>query len=181
MQQCPTSTAEARHILDQFLKHLKTGGVYRWGEKNDKVDGSERKEGMLGTSVGKNGISESEKGPICNGKEGKIGQPPGGICVYHGKESNWETSIHWLKQFRVALETVCATNSQIATIKRNIEKLQTLLHRAEQIYETNKVISEVQKPVVPKDFQTTAKRLTAYNAAWSHHPHNHLILLFVFL
>ncbi|CCD13780.1 unnamed protein product, partial [Trypanosoma congolense IL3000] len=51
MQQHPKSTAEARHILDQFLKHLKTGGVYRWG--NGKVEGSNRKEGMLGTGVGK--------------------------------------------------------------------------------------------------------------------------------
>ncbi|CCD12089.1 unnamed protein product, partial [Trypanosoma congolense IL3000] len=29
MQQNPKSTAEARHILDQFLNHLRTGGVYR--------------------------------------------------------------------------------------------------------------------------------------------------------
>ncbi|CCD17031.1 Variant surface glycoprotein, partial [Trypanosoma congolense IL3000] len=142
MQQHPKSTAEARHILDQFLKHLKTGGVYRWGSGNE-VKGSKRKEGMLGTGVGEENSVDKE--PLCNGKNGKTGKPPGGVCVYYGPDSDsWERNIDWLKKLKTSLENVDSLNNQTATIQRNIQRLQTLLQRAEKIYETTKVITEIQ-------------------------------------
>ncbi|CCD15002.1 Variant surface glycoprotein [Trypanosoma congolense IL3000] len=163
MQQHPMSTEEARHILDQFLKHLKTGGVYRWGNSGDKVEGSERKEGMLGTAVGKKDDNNG-KGLICDGKKGK-GSTPAGICVYYGAELNsWEGNIPWLKQFKTALTSVDAVNNQITSIQRALQKLQMLQHRAEEIYETGKVISEIQKPVgLPAALQNVSGNLTAYN------------------
>ncbi|CCD11613.1 Variant surface glycoprotein [Trypanosoma congolense IL3000] len=182
MQQHPKSTAEARHILDQFLKHLKTGGVYRWGSTKDKVDGSGRKEGMLGTGVGKeNGGSDV----LCNGKKGdKTGQTPGGVCVYYGQESDsWETNIPWLKPFKTALASVDSVNNQTAAIKRNIKKLQMLLHRAEEIYETAKVITEIKYPIVPTAFQNASGNLTAYNAtrtrSYSYTYHTYFIPMWV--
>ncbi|CCD17122.1 Variant surface glycoprotein [Trypanosoma congolense IL3000] len=145
MQQHPKSTTEARHILDTFLKHLKTGGVYRWGDSSQKtVKGSGRKEGMLGTGVGK---ENSGSDVLCNGRKGgKSGESPGGICVYYGSDK-WEDDIDWMKQFNATLTTVDAANDQTATVQRSIQKLQMLLHRAEEIYETAKVVSEIQYPV----------------------------------
>ncbi|CCD14314.1 Variant surface glycoprotein [Trypanosoma congolense IL3000] len=182
MQQHPKSTAEARHILDQFLKHLKTGGVYRWGN-GKTIDGSERKEGMLGTGVGNK--EDSGNGPVCNGKKGgKLPSSPGGVCVYYGpKSDNWEEKIEWLKQFETALASVDAVNNQTANIQRSTRKLQMLLQRAEEIYETAKVISEVQNPVsLPAAFQNASGNLTAYNAtrtrSYSYSSHPHFILLF---
>nr|CCD21842.1 VSG [Trypanosoma congolense IL3000] len=91
MQQHPKSTAEARHILEQFLKHLKTGGVYRWGSGNE-VKGINRKEGMLGTCAGTNTGSGTDI--PCDGKKGeKTGTKPGGVCLYYGPESEWEANI----------------------------------------------------------------------------------------
>ncbi|CCD13206.1 Variant surface glycoprotein [Trypanosoma congolense IL3000] len=183
IQRHPKSTAEARHILDQFLKHLKTGGVYRWGSK-DKVEGSDRKAGMLGTGVGKN--ENNGNGPVCNGKKGKNGQPPGGICVYYGAESNsWETNIPWLKPFKTALASVDAVNNQTASIQRVIKKLQMLQHRAEEIYETAKVMSEIHSPVVLTAFQNASGNLTAYNTtrtrSYSHRPNTYFMPLLVLL
>ncbi|CCD14457.1 unnamed protein product [Trypanosoma congolense IL3000] len=123
MHQHPKSTAEARHILDQFLKHLKTGGVYRWVDGSGKVQGSNRKEGMLGTGVGK---EDDGGGPVCDGKNGKKGRgtPAGGICVYDGPESdNWEANIAWLKKLKTALASVDAANNQTATIQGALQKL----------------------------------------------------------
>ncbi|CCD16428.1 Variant surface glycoprotein [Trypanosoma congolense IL3000] len=164
MQQHPKSTAEARHILDQFLKHLRTGGVHRWGTSKDKVEGSERKEGMLGTSAcTENGVSGNCNIPICNGKEGKKGLSPGGVCVYYGHESEWH-KIDWLKQYKTALVSVEAANNQTATIQRAIQKLQMLLHRAEEIYETTKVITEIKNNVGMSAFQNVSGNLTVHNA-----------------
>ncbi|CCD15019.1 unnamed protein product [Trypanosoma congolense IL3000] len=121
MQQHPKSTAEARHILDQFLKHLKTGGVYRWGDISKKtVDGTGRKEGMLGTGVGK---KEGGSGPVCDGKEGKSvrdGTFSAGMCVYYGPDK-WQENIDWLKQFKTALATLDYVNKQTASIQRIIK------------------------------------------------------------
>ncbi|CCD14350.1 Variant surface glycoprotein [Trypanosoma congolense IL3000] len=181
MQQHPKSTAEARHILDQFLKHLKTGGVYRWGSRNE-VKGSKRKAGMLGTGVGEeNGV---EKGPLCNGQNGKTGKPPGGVCVYYGPESeSWEENIAWLKQFGTALTSADTINNQIATVQRSIQKLHMLLHRAEEIYETAKVITEIQKPEGLATFQNASGTLTAFNAtrtrSYSDNPYPYFIPLCV--
>ncbi|CCD14521.1 Variant surface glycoprotein [Trypanosoma congolense IL3000] len=176
MQQHPKSTAEARHILDQFLKHLKTGGVYRVIESNGKnVEGSDRKEGMLGIGVvKKNG---GEKGPVCDGKNGKVGNNPSGVCVYYGKESELD-NIPWLKPFQTALASVDTVNNQTASIQRAVKKLQMLLHRAEEIYETAKVITEIQKPVgLPAALQNVSGNLTSYNTTRirSYNPHPYLI------
>ncbi|CCD14522.1 Variant surface glycoprotein [Trypanosoma congolense IL3000] len=174
MHQHPKSTEEGHEVLRDFLTHLKSGGVYRWGSRS--IDGSNRKAGMLGTSACKNG--GDGKGPVCDGNKGN--SLPGGICVYYGQESEWN-DIAWLKKIKTALNAVDALNNKTTTIQRDIEKLQTLLHRAEKIYETAKVITEIQNPVVPTILQTAAKRLTAYNAAWTLPPIHHLILLFVLL
>ncbi|CCD14365.1 Variant surface glycoprotein [Trypanosoma congolense IL3000] len=166
MQQHPKSTGEARHILDQFLKHLETGGVYRWGDSGDKVDGSERKAGMLGTGAGKKDGSGSGNSLVCNGKKGgKLPSSPGGICVYYGPESDhWNNNIPWVKQFQTALTTLNLANNQTATIQRSFKKLQMLQHRAEQIYETAKVMLKVQNPVgLPAAFQNASGNLTAFN------------------
>ncbi|CCD17577.1 Variant surface glycoprotein [Trypanosoma congolense IL3000] len=183
MQQHPKSTAEARHILDQFLKHLKTGGVYRWGA-GDKVEGSERREGMLGTGVGKN--ENSGNGPVCNGKKGgKPPSSPGGVCIYYGpKSDNWEEKIEWMKKFKTALASVDYVNNKTANIQRSTRKLQMLLQRAEEIYETAKVISEVQNPVgLPAAFQNTSGNLTTYNATRtrSYSPYPHFMPLWALL
>ncbi|CCD16590.1 Variant surface glycoprotein [Trypanosoma congolense IL3000] len=179
MHQHPKSTSEVRHILDQFLKHLKTGGVYRWG--NGKVEGSNRKEGMLGTGVGKN--ENDSNGPTCNGKKGKNGQTPGGICVYYGP-SDWDSNIHWLKKFRTALNRVENINNQTATIQRSIEKLNMLLHRSEEIYETGKVMLEIQNPVgLTAALQNSSGNLTAFNStrfrSYGYRPHTYFIALLV--
>ncbi|CCD15848.1 Variant surface glycoprotein [Trypanosoma congolense IL3000] len=178
MQQRPKSTAEARHILDQFLKHLKTGGVYRWG--SGKVEGSNRKEGMLGTGVGKN--ENNSNGPVCDGKKGKS-NPPGGVCVYYGTE-HFEGNIPWLRSFNTALASVDTANNQTATIKQNIEKLQMLQHRAEEIYETTKVISQTKNPVgLPAAFENASGNLTAFNAtrirSYGYRPHTYFTALWV--
>ncbi|CCD13584.1 Variant surface glycoprotein [Trypanosoma congolense IL3000] len=166
MQQHPKSTAEARHILDQFLKHLNTGGVYRLGDttrKDNAVEGSERKAGMLGTGVGKK--DNSGKDILCDGKKGGKDQSPGGVCVYYGTESDsWETNILWLKPFKTVLTNVDAVNNQTASIQSAIKKLQTLLHRAEEIYETAKVITEINYPVVTTAVQNASANVTARNA-----------------
>ncbi|CCD17032.1 unnamed protein product [Trypanosoma congolense IL3000] len=165
LHQHPKSTKEGYEVLSDFFTHLKSGGVYRWGSRN--VEGSNRKEGMLGTSGWKNGGYGS--GPVCDGKKGSNGEH-GGICVYYGPETQWEEDIDWLKKLKNALETVDDINNQTATIQRDIEKLQMLQHRAEEIYETAKVISKVQNPVgltaLPN---ANTKRLTAYNTAWRYH------------
>ncbi|CCD14380.1 Variant surface glycoprotein [Trypanosoma congolense IL3000] len=167
MQEHPRSTAEARHILDQFLKHLKTGGVYRWGDTNT-VEGSSRREGMLGMGVGtKNGNNGNDI--LCNGKKGGKSQSPGGVCVYYGQESdNWGENIKWMKQFKTALTTVDAVNNQTANLQRNVKKLQKLLHRAEEIYETTKVLLEFQNHMLPTNLQAAAIQnasgnMTAHN------------------
>ncbi|CCD14487.1 Variant surface glycoprotein [Trypanosoma congolense IL3000] len=166
---------ESYEVVEDFLKHLKTGGVYRWGSGKD----SDRKPGMLGTGVGSN--SGNGKSPVCDGKKGGRGQqPPSGVCVYYGTESEWETNIPWLKQLKTALDNLAILNNQIATIQRDIEKLHMLLHRAEEIYETANVITEIQRPIVPPNLQSAAKRLTAYSAARRYHPY-HFILLWVLL
>ncbi|CCD16554.1 Variant surface glycoprotein [Trypanosoma congolense IL3000] len=182
MEQHPESSAEARHILDQFLKHLETGGVYRWGEKSSRniiVLGSGRKEGMLGTSVGTK--NNGGKDILCDGRKGgKSGESPGGICVYYGQASgSWEEKIDWLKQFKTALASVDYANNQTATVQRSLQKLQMLQNRAEEIYETTKVISEVQKPVVLASLQNAGGNITAYNAtrtrSYSYRPNHYLI------
>ncbi|CCD15849.1 Variant surface glycoprotein [Trypanosoma congolense IL3000] len=175
MQQHPKSTAEVHDILEDFLKHLKSGGVYR----NNKKENSYRIVGMLGTSV----LSEDSRGgidPVCDGRKGGKTGSPGGMCVFYGQEAEWQ-NIPWMMKLKTALSMVNALNNKTATIQRDIEKLQTLLHRAEKIYETAKVISEVQNPVLPTNLQTAAKRLTAYSAARRHHPHTHFMILFVLL
>ncbi|CCD14251.1 unnamed protein product [Trypanosoma congolense IL3000] len=160
MQKHPKSTTEVRHILDQFLKHLKTGGVYRWGDSGDKVDGSKRKAAMLGAGVRKK--NGSENGPVCDGKKGKS-QSSVGVCVYYGTESDGK-NISWAIKFETALARVDYVNNNTDSIQRALHKLQMLLHRAEQIYETAKVITEIQRPAVPKAFQNESVNLTAYNA-----------------
>ncbi|CCD13208.1 Variant surface glycoprotein [Trypanosoma congolense IL3000] len=172
MQRHPKSTAEARHILGQFLKHLKTGGVYRWG--NGKVDGSDRKEGMLGTGVGKENGNVGT-GPVCSGKNGKGGNHPGGVCVYYGKESELD-NIPWLNTFQKAIASVDTVNNQTATVQRNIKKIQMLLDRAEELYETTKVISEPQNPIgLPAAFLNASGNMTVHNAtrtrSYSHSSH----------
>ncbi|CCD16717.1 Variant surface glycoprotein [Trypanosoma congolense IL3000] len=182
MQQHPKSTAEARHILDQFLKHLKTGGVYRWGS-GAKIEGSERKAGMLGTGVGAKEGAVS--GPVCDGKKGNGRTSPstGGVCVYYGQESDsWEEKILWLKKFKTALGTADALNRQTATVQRDIKRLHMLLHRAEEIYETAKVIPEVKNSVgLPEAFSNATGNLTAHNAtrtrSYSHSVNHYLITL----
>ncbi|CCD15005.1 Variant surface glycoprotein [Trypanosoma congolense IL3000] len=168
MHQHTKSTAEARHILDQFLKHLKTGGIYRWGDNSQKtVDGSDRKEGMLGTGVG---TKDSGSGPVCDGKEGKNGREgtvSAGVCVYYGPEK-WQENIDWLKQLKAALVTVDYINNQTASIQRIIKKLQMLQDRAEKIYETTKVITEVQNTAGLVAFQNASGNITAYNATRTH-------------
>ncbi|CCD14214.1 Variant surface glycoprotein [Trypanosoma congolense IL3000] len=181
LHQNPKSTKEGHEVLADFFKHLKSGGLHRWGNTKS-ILGSGRKAGMLGTSAG----TEQEKGGdiLCDGSKGyaqrNSGKPPGGICVFYGEESEWD-NIDWVNKFKNALATLKSTNNKTATIQRDIQKLQMLLHRAEQIYETAKVITEIQNPVVPTNLQTASKRLTAYNAAKRHNPYAHFILLFVLL
>ncbi|CCD15618.1 Variant surface glycoprotein [Trypanosoma congolense IL3000] len=174
----PESTEEGHEILKDFLKHLEMGGVYRWGSSGKD---SGRKEGMLGTSVGTNEIGD-EPGPVCNGKKGNNRDThTSGICVYYGP-NKWEENIDWLKKLKNALASLESVNHQTATIQRDIEKLHMLLHRAEQIYETTKVITEMQNPKGLTAFpNATPKRRTAYNAAWRHNQHAHFILLVVLL
>ncbi|CCD13535.1 Variant surface glycoprotein [Trypanosoma congolense IL3000] len=175
VHQNPKSNEEGREVLKDFLKNLETGGLYRWGD-NRKVNGRNRREGMLGTGVGK---EASGRDIVCDGKRGGR-QLPGGICVYYGN-NDWEENIDWLKKLSTALNAADTMNNKTATIQRDIEKLHTLLHRAEQIYDTTKVITEIQQTVVPTNPQTAAKRLTAYNAVRRHRHHTHSILLFVLL
>ncbi|CCD15662.1 unnamed protein product [Trypanosoma congolense IL3000] len=183
LHQHPKSTGEGEEILeDFFLKHLKSGGLYRWGSTKT-VHGSGRKEGMLGTGVGKND-DDPESGLFCDGRRGKNGGRtvgrngentvnPGGVCVYYGPESEWR-NIPWLMKFKSALSSLESVNNQTDTIQRDIEKLQMLLHRAEEIYETAKVILEIKQSVLPTNLQTAVKKLTAHNAALSHHIHHFL-------
>ncbi|CCD14366.1 Variant surface glycoprotein, partial [Trypanosoma congolense IL3000] len=142
----PKSTGEGEEILEEFLRHIKLGGVYRWGTTSN-VQGSGKKEGMLGTGVGNND-GDHEGGLLCDGTRGKKGVRavrgngentvnPGGVCVYYGPKSEWQ-NIPWLKKFQTALEIVDVANNQTAIIQRAIEKLQTLLRRAEEIYETTR-------------------------------------------
>ncbi|CCD16273.1 Variant surface glycoprotein [Trypanosoma congolense IL3000] len=185
--QHPMSTEEGQDVIENFLIHLKAGGLYRWGETN-RIKGRDRKPGMLGTGVGTEG--DHGKSLVCDGSRGKSGQQlqrsggktvnPAGICVYYGTESEWE-NIPWMMKLKSALANVEHVNNKKATIQRDIDKLEKLLHRAEEIYETTKVITEIQKPVVPPNLQTAAKRLTAYNAAQRHHPNTHFFSLFLLL
>ncbi|CCD14558.1 Variant surface glycoprotein [Trypanosoma congolense IL3000] len=190
LHQHPKSTEEAYEVLEDFLKHLKAGGLYRWGTTdNNGVKGSDRKGGMLGTAAGTK-ESNQEEGLVCDGSKGNKSPNhakarsrsgtllPGGVCVYYGTDSEWQ-NIPWMMKLKTALSTVDALNNKTATIQRDIDRLEQLLHRAEEIYETAKVITEIQKPVIPTNLQTAAKRLTAYNAARGHHTHTHFILLFV--
>ncbi|CCD11821.1 unnamed protein product [Trypanosoma congolense IL3000] len=172
MQQHPKSTSEARHILDKFLKHLKVGGVYRQIKcENDPpcsnrkaktvVSGSDRKAGMLGTAIT---VSISTE-VTCDGKKGdeKTGKNPGGVCVYYGQESEWK-NIPWVIKFETALASVDAVNNQKTSIQRAIQKLQMLLHRAEEIYETTKVISEIKyHGGLTAALQNASGNLTVYN------------------
>ncbi|CCD16429.1 Variant surface glycoprotein [Trypanosoma congolense IL3000] len=174
LHKAPKSTTEAQEVLEDFLIHLKAGGVYKAKASNDYVKAG-LKPGMLGTAV----TTKHGEDLICDGNKGKT-KPPGGICVYYGSENDWK-NIPWLKKLKNSLISLDALNNKTATIQRDIEKLQMLLHRAEKIYETAKVITEVQNPVVPPNLQTATKRLTAYNAAWTLHPINHFILLWVLL
>ncbi|CCD17448.1 Variant surface glycoprotein [Trypanosoma congolense IL3000] len=184
MHQHPKYTSEARNILDQFLKHLKTGGVYRWIDNSQKtVKDSNRRSGMLGTSAcTENGGSGNCNIPICNGKEGKKTSSPGGVCVYYGEESEWH-NMDWLKQYKTALVSVEAANNKTAIMQRYIKKLQMLQHRAEEIYETAKVISEIKNTVVLAAFQNASANMTAYNAtrtrsnSHNHHPYFAIQLL----
>ncbi|CCD14458.1 Variant surface glycoprotein [Trypanosoma congolense IL3000] len=178
MQQHTKSTEEGHELLEDFLSHLKAGGLYRWGK--DSKDSS-RKASMLGTAAGTDNDGNG-KDILCNGRKGKNGGgnvKSGGICVYYGPVTQLDDNIEWLKKFKTALASVDAVNNQTAFIQRSLQKLQMLQHRAEYIYETANVISETQKPFVPKDSQTAAKRLTAYNAAWRYR--HHLILPWVLL
>ncbi|CCD11730.1 Variant surface glycoprotein [Trypanosoma congolense IL3000] len=187
----PKSIKEGHEVIEDFLTHLKDGGLYRWGTTNNNgVEGSSRKAGMLGTSVGpKEGDHGS--GLVCDGKRGEkdVISPrrsgggntvkSGGVCVYYGPEK-WEDNIDWLRKYKTALETTDAINSKTTTIQRKIEKLQMLLHYAEKIYETTKVITEIQKPQAVAAFHNaTAKRLTAYNAARRYHHLNNFIIPWV--
>ncbi|CCD16555.1 Variant surface glycoprotein [Trypanosoma congolense IL3000] len=179
----PKSIEEVQEVINDFLKHLEAGGLYRWGETvRNTFKGSNRKPGMLGTGA-RTESDERGKGILCDGKRGytdkRTGQPPGGVCVYYGQESDWK-NITWLKQLKTALDSLATLNNQTATIQRDIEKLQRLLHRAEKIYETAKVISDIQNPAVPTNLQTAVKRLTAYNAARSNQLRP-FILLFVLI
>ncbi|CCD14811.1 unnamed protein product [Trypanosoma congolense IL3000] len=96
LHQHPKSTEEGHEVLGDFLMHLKLGGVYRWG--SNKVLGSGRKQGMLGTGVGADDGANGN-GILCDGKKGYASKgrksPPGGICVYYGPEK-WEENIDWL-------------------------------------------------------------------------------------
>ncbi|CCD13207.1 Variant surface glycoprotein [Trypanosoma congolense IL3000] len=180
----PNSTKEGDEVIEDFMRHLKSGGLYRWGASN-LVKGSGRKSGMLGTGAGTENDGNGDN-LTCDGNRGytgsngRSGKPPGGICVYYGPQPDWE-NIDWLKKFRDALKTLDALNNKTATIQRGIEKLQMLLHRAEKIYETTKVIAEVQNPAQHTSIQTAAKRLTAYSGARRHPIYAHSILLFVLL
>ncbi|CCD16633.1 unnamed protein product [Trypanosoma congolense IL3000] len=183
LHQHPKSAKEGHEVIDDFWNHLKSGGLYRWGNTR-KVDGSERKPGMLGTGAGTEG--SGGKDVVCDGRRGYTatrgsGTPPGGICVYYGQEPQWEENIEWLKKLKTAMNTVDVLNNKTATIKRDIEKLHMLLHRAEKVYESAKLITEIQQPVLPTNLQTTAKRLTAYSASRRHHPNTHFFSLFVLL
>ncbi|CCD16294.1 Variant surface glycoprotein [Trypanosoma congolense IL3000] len=177
LHQHPKSTAEGHGVVDDFLRHLKSGGVYRWGENGKESD---RKAGMLGTSLGEKGNNGNDL--ICDGSKGNNkGTPPGGVCVYYG-HGKWNDNINWLKQFKAALATVEDANNQTVSIQLDIQKLQMLQHRAEEIYETTKAISGIQKPIGLTAFpNATTKRLTSYNAAWRYHPHAHFILPWVLL
>ncbi|CCD12034.1 Variant surface glycoprotein [Trypanosoma congolense IL3000] len=170
-----SSTKEGYEVLDDFLKHLNSGGLYRWGKSNN-VEDSGLKAGMLGTSAWKNGGYGT--GPVCNGKKGGSGGPSG-VCVYYGQKE-WDDNILWLHKFKTALASADDINNQTVFIQRSLQKLHMLLHRAEEIYETANVIKEIQKPVVPPNLQSAAKRLTAYSAARRYHP-CHFILLWVLL
>ncbi|CCD13536.1 Variant surface glycoprotein [Trypanosoma congolense IL3000] len=186
MHQHHKSTAEARHILEQFFMHLKTGGVYRKIQcdtpqsscKNAMVEGSGWKEGMLGTFITVNNTTDVACGGNEGGKKGG-NVTPGGVCVYYGQESGWQ-NIPWVKQFQTALETVDAANNKTASIQRSLQKQHMLLHRAEEIYETAKVIAEIQKPVVPTAFQNASGNLTAFNTtrtrSYSHIPRQYFAL-----
>ncbi|CCD16991.1 Variant surface glycoprotein [Trypanosoma congolense IL3000] len=178
----PKSTQEGYELLEDFLTHLKSGGLYRWGAAdNNGVDGSDRKPGMLGTAA-ETKESNQEKGLVCDGSRGNKSPQhararrksgtllPGGVCVYYGSQSEWQ-SIPWLMKLTTALATVEHVNNKTASIQRGIEKLHTLLQHAEEIYETTNVISKIQTPVVPTNLQKAAKRLTAFNAAWSQQYH----------
>ncbi|CCD11729.1 Variant surface glycoprotein [Trypanosoma congolense IL3000] len=187
LHQTPKSTKEGHEVLEDFLKHLKAGGVYSWGDTS--VKGHNLKPGMLGTAVGKeNGggndlLCDGSKGYTGKGgKKGKSGTPPGGMCVYYGAEPEWQ-NIPWLKPFKTALASVDSVNNQTAAIKRNIKKLQMLLHRAEEIYETAKVITEIKYPIVPTAFQNASGNLTAYNAtrtrSYSYTYHTYFIPMWV--
>ncbi|CCD16704.1 Variant surface glycoprotein [Trypanosoma congolense IL3000] len=173
----PKSTKEGYEAVGDFLKHLKAGGLYRWGTTS-KVDGSNRKARMLGTGVETEGNHGRDL--LCDGSRGKASPASGrsnggkpvnhaGICIYYGEQAQWEDDIPWLTQLKTALASVEAANKQTATIQRSIEKLQMLQHRTEEIYETTKVISEIQNPVAPTNLQTAARRFTAYNTAWRYH------------
>ncbi|CCD16072.1 Variant surface glycoprotein [Trypanosoma congolense IL3000] len=176
LHQHTRSTKEGNEVIEDFVTHLKSGGVYRWGST---VEDSGQKKGMLGTGVGKQD-STGGSGPVCDGSRGNTkGTPPAGICVYYGPE-NWEENIEWLKKLETALDLVDTLNDKTAAIQQSIEKLHMLLHRAEEIYENTKVITEIQHPVVPTNIQTAAKRLTAYDAAQRYHP-CHFILTWVLL
>ncbi|CCD15619.1 hypothetical protein, unlikely [Trypanosoma congolense IL3000] len=144
---------------------------------------------MLGTGEGKEDGSGSGNSPVCNGKKGKNGQPHGGVCVYYGQQSELE-NIFWLKQFQTALETVDALNKKTASIQRALQKLQMLQHRAEEIYETTKVITEIQNPVLPTNLQISALQngtgnLTAFNTtrtrSYSYNPNLYFTLWVLFL
>ncbi|CCD13019.1 Variant surface glycoprotein [Trypanosoma congolense IL3000] len=194
MQEHPKSTAEARHILDQFLKHLKTGGVYRQiksdgvtRKPNVIVEGSNRMEGMLGT-----GITVSDGSEVtCSGEEGgkerggsRDNLKPGGVCVYYGT-SDWKSKVSWLKQFQTALTSVDFVNKQTAYTQRAIKKIQMLLQRAEEIFETTRVIKEIKYPVLHTAFQNASGNLTAHNAtgtrSYNNNSHPYLIPLLVLL
>ncbi|CCD13946.1 Variant surface glycoprotein [Trypanosoma congolense IL3000] len=176
MQQHTKSITESFDLIGDFLQYLRTGGVFR----HDTKDESDRIVGMLGTSVFKKGTGEV-KGPVCDGKKGGTKGSPGGMCVYYGQESEWQ-NIQWIIKLKTSLSMADALNNQTATIQRSIKKLQTLLHRGEEIYETTKVITEIQNPVLPTNLQTTAtKRLTAYSGARRYPTNTHFLLLFILL
>ncbi|CCD13941.1 Variant surface glycoprotein [Trypanosoma congolense IL3000] len=184
LHQHPKSTEEGHEIIRDFLKHLETGGVYHWG--SNTLKGSDRKAGMLGTAAGSD---DGAKGSdlVCDGKKGYAGgkkpngSPPGGICVYYGSEDEWQ-NIPWLNQFKTTLNTVDAVNNKAATIQGDIQKLQMLLHRAEEIYVTAKMITEIQSPQGLAAFtNTTAKRLTAFNAVRRYSPYHFIPAWMIFL
>ncbi|CCD17287.1 Variant surface glycoprotein [Trypanosoma congolense IL3000] len=180
LHQHPKSTEEGHEVLKDFLKHLKSGGVYRWGTTNGvNGESSSRKEGMLGTGVGTN--EDKEKDLVCNGSKGygKSGKRPGGLCVYYGPHG-WEENIEWLKQLKAALSTVDDMNRKTASVQRALEKLQMLHHRAEEIYEATKVILELENLEGLTAFQNVSGSFTAYNGtrtrSYSHNPHLYFAL-----